>query len=202
LNASEHPAVFTDVLPPDLSLHPSFPPQAALRPNVHDQDVYFRHSGWLNDRKRVHDALATVFPASTRLQRFRDCGSHAWVIRNDDDPSQFAVVSDHCRDRFCRPCAAFRGRVIAHNVAAYLGSRPYRFLTVTIKTTDLTLKEGVDKLYRCFAALRRSKLWRATVRGGCVVCEVKPKIGTTGWHPHLHAILEGKFLPIKPLRKL
>lgn len=167
-----------------------------------DQDVHFRHSGWLRDRRRVWDALNVVFPGSTRARRFTSCGSNAWVVRDEENPARYAIVSDHCRDRFCRPCASFRGRVIAHNVVEYIRHRPYRFVTITIKTTGLTLKEGVDKLYRCFGKLRRTKLWALKVKGGCAVCEVLPRAGGTEWHPHLHLITEGKYLPVKPLRKL
>jgi len=202
MDPRESPVLLTHLVPADLSLHPTFPPQAALRPDALEQDVHFRHSGWLADRKRVFTAIATAFPDSTRLSRFRTCGANAWVIRNEDDPSSYAVASDHCHDRFCQPCANFRGRVIAHNVAEYIGTRRYRFLTVTIKTTGLTLKEGVDKLYRDFAKLRRTKLWNEKVTGGCVICEVKVSSTSDNWHPHLHCIIEGKYLPLKPLRKL
>ncbi len=193
---------FPDVLPADLILHPTFPAQPALQPSPLDLDACFRHSGWLRDRRRVWDALNVVFPGSTRTERFRSCGTNAWVIRNEDDPDSFAVASDHCHDRFCRPCSAFRGRVIANNIADYLEGRQYRFLTLTIKTTDLSLKACVDKLHRCFGALRRTKLWMSKVVGGCSVIEVKPKDGGSGWHPHIHGIIEGRFLPLKPLRKL
>ncbi len=197
----EEPICHTDVLAPDLSLHPTFPAEPAFRPPAVEQDVHFRHSGWLRDRRRVWDALQVVFPESTRVRRFQDCGSNAWVIRNDEDPDQWAVVSDHCRDRFCRPCAAFRGRVIAHNVQEHLRDRPYRFITLTIKNNHQPLKEMVSKLLRCFAALRRTKIWLERVQGGCAVLEVKPKNSTTGWHPHLHAIVESKWLPQPLLRK-
>lgn len=192
----------TYLVPPDLTLHATFPAQPAFRPLPIDQDVHFRHSGWLRDRRRVWDALNHVFPGSSRIERFQECGSNAWVVRKEDHPDEYAVVSDHCRDRFCRPCARFRGQVIAHNVAAYLRDRPYRFVTITIKTTGLTLKAGVDKLYKCFGLLRRSKLWAQKVTGGCAICEVLPRAGGTEWHPHLHLIVEGKYLPLKPLRKL
>lgn len=195
------PHFFTDVLPPDLTMHPTFPAQPGFVPMAADQDVYFRHSGWLRDRRRVFEALGTAFPRSTRLTRFAECGSRAWVIRNEDQPDLYAVASDHCHDRFCKPCASFRGRVIANNVAAYLRNRPYRFLTLTIRTTDLTLKQGVDKLYRCFAALRRTKIWDSKVSGGCAILEVKPKESGTGWHPHIHAILEGRYLPLPLIRR-
>lgn len=195
-------AASTDVLPPDLTLHPTFPAEPAFSPDAAALDVLFRHSGWLHDRKRVFTALRQIYGVNARTDRFRHCGSNAWVIRNDEHPDEYAVASDHCHDRFCRPCARFRGHTIANNVAAFLRNREYRFLTITIKTTDLTLKQGVDKLYRCFGRLRRSKLWEDKVTGGCAVCEVKPKDDALGWHPHLHCIIEGKYLPLKPLRKL
>lgn len=166
-----------------------------------DQDVRFRHSGWLTTRRRVYDALRTLYPSSTRQVRFAECGSNAWVIKNEESPGAYAVASDHCHDRFCRPCAAFRARVIAHNVANFLADRPYRFLTLTIKTSGLTLCEAVDKLYRSFTLLRRTSFWHERVTGGCAVCEVKPKREGTGWHPHLHCIIEGKFLPVRLLQK-
>ncbi len=193
---------FPSVLPADLILHPTFPAEPALQPSPDDLDACFRHSGWLQDRRRVWDALNVVFPGSTRTERFRACGTNAWVIRCEDDPDSFAVASDHCHDRFCRPCSAFRGRVIANKITAYLENRQYRFLTLTIKTTGLDLVEGVAKLARCFGALRRSKLWLSKVVGGCSVIEVKPKESGPGWHPHIHAIIEGRYLPLKPIRKL
>ena len=193
--------IFTDVLVPDLILHPTFPAQPAFRPDHAQLDAHFRHSGWLRDRRRVYEALQVVFPGSTRTERFRTCGTNAWVIRNEENPEHYAIVSDHCRDRFCRPCAAFRGRVIAHNVKEYLRNRRYRFLTLTIKNTDLTLKAMVDKLLRSFGALRRTKIWNDRVTGGCAVLEVKPKDYGPGWHPHIHAIIEGKWLPLPLIRK-
>jgi hypothetical protein len=186
----------------DLNLHGSFPAEPAFVPTPLDDDVTFRHSSWQSDRRRVYCALRAAFPDSTRLQRFRTCGAHAWVVRSLDDPSNYAIASDHCHDRFCRPCSSFRANVIAANIRTHLADRPYRFLTLTIKTTDLTLKQGIDKLYRSFAHLRRTKLWQRCVTGGCAVCEIKPRTGSREWHPHLHAVIEGKYLPVQPLRRL
>jgi hypothetical protein len=182
-------------------LHPTFPAEPALQPLSDDLDALFRHSGWLRDRRRTWDALRSVFPDSTRTERFRNCGTEAWVIRNEDDPDQYAVASNHCHDRFCRPCAAFRGRVIAGNIVNFLDHRPYRFITLTLRTIDMDLKACVDKLHRCFAKLRRTKIWLDKVVGGCSVIEVKPKESGIGWHPHIHAVVEGRFLPLKLIRK-
>lgn len=202
VEAPSLPVVSTHLVPDDLTTHGRFPPEAALSGYLPDADVSFRHSGWMPDRDRIRAALESTFPHSRRLCRFERCGENAWVIRDEESPDRVSIASDHCRDRFCQPCSSFRARVIAGNVSHFLGSRPYRFLTVTIKTTDLTLKQGVDKLYTSFAKLRRTKLWEQKVMGGCVVCEVKPKSAGSGWHPHLHCIIEGKYLPLKPLRKL
>jgi len=186
----------------DLTMHASFPAEPAFVPATLDDDVRFRHSGWQPDRRRVFLAIQTAFPHSTRLERFRTCGANAWVVRNAEDPSHYAIASDHCHDRFCRPCSRFRALTISANIQDHLKDRPYRFLTLTIKTTGLTLREAIDKLYRSFACLRRTQLWLQRVTGGCVVCEVKPRSGSSEWHPHLHAVLEGRYLPVQPLRKL
>ncbi len=193
---------FPSVHRPDLILHPTFPAEPALKPTPSDLDACFRHGGWLRDRRRVWDALNVVFPGSTRTERFRSCGTNAWVIRSEDDPDSFAVASDHCHDRFCRPCSAFRGRIVHTKIASYLENRQFRFLTLTIRTTHLPLKQCVDKLHRCFAALRRSKFWLSKVTGGCSVIEVKPKESGVGWHPHIHAIIEGRYLHKPVIRKL
>lgn len=202
---ADDPAVLlasTDVLLPDINLHPSFPAQPAFRPPGPELDVLFRHSGWHRDRKRVYGALKAAFPNSTRVERFADCGKNAWVIRNEADPGSYAVASDHCHDRFCRPCARFKGHVIAHNVVNHLAGRPYRFVTFTIKNTGLNAKQGIDKLYRAFAMIRRSRLWQACVTGGVAFCELKQGSRGGTWHPHIHCVVEGKWLPQKALRKL
>lgn len=177
---------------------------AQLPPEADDlrRDIAFRHSGWQADRWRVLQALTAAGASASRVLAFKYCGANAWVIRSDLDPSVHAVASDHCHDRFCRPCAAWRASVICTNIVEHLADRPFRFLTLTVKTTDLTLRQSIDKLYSSFARLRRSKLWARAVTGGCAVCEIKPRRGNTGWHPHLHCILEGRFLPQAAVRKL
>lgn len=188
--------------PEDLSSQPTFPAQPALWPQHDDLQVSFRHSGWTYDRRRVWVALNQANSCPDRLDRFRNCGTGAWVARSDLDPRNLRVFSNHCHDRFCRPCAAFRGRVISENLRTYLADRPYRFLTLTIKTDGLTLPQSLTKLTTSFARLRRSQLWLDRVTGGCAIIEVKPHSRSDGWHPHLHCLLEGKYLPQQPLRKL
>lgn len=181
--------------PQDLTYRPWFTDPPSRGECAVNSEIAFRHSGWLNDRRRVYDALEIIDRFSKRADRFRYCGSDAWVVYDEANPDHVAVVSSHCHDRFCRPCSRFKAHTVAANLSAYLGNRPYRFLTLTIKNTGLTLQQGLDKLYHAFARLRRTRFWNSRVVGGCAVCEVKPSSGGTRWHPHLHCIIEGKYLP-------
>jgi len=83
----------------------------------------------------------------------------------------------------------------------FLGSRPCRFVTFSLKhTPHLNLREQIDRLYESFSNLRRKKFWREHCIGGCAVLEVK--IGRDLlWHPHLHCLVEGAYLPQKQLSR-
>lgn len=171
------------------------PGEARFSPGIPATDIDFRHSGWARDRSRVEDSLTAVFGIGSRLERFRECGAHAWVLQSQEDPHLFRVAASHCRDRFCVPCAREHAQLIGGNLRAHLQERPFRLLTLTIRTKRLGLKEAVNKLYDAFRQLRRSALWRRCVTGGVAICDIKRSRDGVSWHPHLHCILEGKYLP-------
>jgi len=176
------------------------PGVAGFSAGVPASDIDFRHSGWQHDRSRVEDSLDAVFGPGSRLERFRECGSYAWILQSLTDPHLFRVASSHCRDRFCLPCARARAQIVQSNMRAHLGDRDWRFATLTILTRRLTLKEAVDKLYASFRQLRRSALWRRCVTGGVAVCDIKRSQDGVHWHPHLHCIIEGRYLPQPALK--
>jgi hypothetical protein len=60
----------------------------------------------------------------------------------------------------------------------------------------MTLQDAIIKLYNSFARLRQTTFWRTRVTGGCVVCEIKRCKDDTRWHPHLHCLVEGKYIPV------
>jgi hypothetical protein len=69
-----------------------------------------------------------------------------------------------------------------------------RFITLTLKTSDAPLPAQLDRLYDSFHRLRRLSLWKKTVTGGILFVELT--VTKTGqWHPHLHILTSGKFLP-------
>lgn len=161
-----------------------------------DRGSSFRHSGWAPTRRRVGQAMAIVFPDSERCRRFSDCGSGAWVVRHPDHPYEYRVLANYCGDRFCVPCASMRARTIVANVLPVLGKRTVRFLTLTLRSEPGDeLRPLIDKLYRCFALLRRRSWWGQRVLGGVALLEVKYMGQTRRWHPHLHILYHGGFLP-------
>lgn len=156
--------------------------------------VLFRHSGWQVDRLRIAEALARTDQPDHRTEAFADCGQAAYVLRSLDDPSQYRIAGSCCRDRFCLPCATERSYVIANNVTALVEQKEIRFLTLTIKTGDEPLTESLNKLYRSFQALRRRAIWTRNVFGGVAFLELKRSSRTHRWHPHLHCLIEGRWI--------
>jgi len=186
---------FLQSKPNETNRHVPVPGEARFSPGLPTTDIDFRHSGWARDRSRVADSLTAVFGFGSRLDRFNECGAHAWVLQSLEDPHLFRVAASHCRDRFCAPCAREHAQLIGGNLRAHLQDRPFRLLTLTIQTKRLGLKEAVDKLYDAFRQLRRSALWRRCVTGGVAICDIKRSRDGVHWHPHLHCIIEGKYLP-------
>lgn len=154
----------------------------------------FRHSGWQRLRRQTYAALARTGAPDTRLQRFAECGSAAWLTEDRDQPGRYRVVANHCRDRFCVACTSAKARATAQAVSRMCEGRTVRMITLTLKNTDSTLAPVLDKLYRSFARLRRRTFWLKAVDGGIAFLEVKYNASTNRWHPHLHVLVVGRFV--------
>lgn len=160
----------------------------------------FRHSHWKADRRRVWEALIDTQQTTSRLHSFRDCGSFATVMRNDNDPNRYRIAGSACRDRFCNPCARERSQNIKTNILEHVQDKPLRFITLTLRSTNEPLVELLDKLHNSFAALRRRGLWKRKVGGGVAMLEVKWSEATQRWHPHFHVLFTGQYIPQDRLR--
>jgi hypothetical protein len=164
--------------------------------------INFRHSGWAADRRRVHDALVRTAQSTNRLWDFKQCGSHAYVFQSLEDPDVYTLGGSTCHDRFCLPCGRERSRVIAQNVKLRVAGNKARFLTLTLRSDTEPLDQLLHKLTQDFAALRRTALWRKRVTGGVAFLEVKWIERTQRWHVHMHALLQGRFVPREHLSNL
>lgn len=160
----------------------------------------FRHGGWAHTRERVFEALSDTGAKPSRLVNFADCGRHAVVLENKEDPTVHRVAATCCHDRWCLPCGAMRARTVAANVAAKLAGQPARFITLTVKSDDEPLTDLLEKLFNSFKALRRTKLWKSTQRGGVAFLEVKWNEDQRRWHPHFHVLAQGRYIDHKALK--
>jgi hypothetical protein len=158
-----------------------------------------RHEHWAKRRQRVYKALLEANVSYSRAEAFRTCGASFWLMRSRNDANAFRVCPDLCHDRFCEPCQNARSRFIREGLKSQLTADCYRFLTLTLRHTDQPLRDQLTFLYQSFRRLRASRLWRSVVDGGIAFLELTRNVDAGQWHPHLHCILSGKFIPAAEL---
>ena len=155
----------------------------------------FRHSGWARTRHLVYEALKATHQSVARIVAFSGCGAFAWVYRTLERPYRYRLGGSSCRDRFCLPCAHDRSRVLAGNVMLAIKDQPVRFVTLTLKHSPLRLGLQLDRIYDAFRLLRSRAFWKRHVKGGAAFLEVTYSAKTHSWHPHLHVLVHGTYIP-------
>ncbi|MEE9221818.1 MAG: protein rep [candidate division NC10 bacterium] len=165
-----------------------------------DSCVSFRHRKHQWHRDRVLDSFSRLEIDETRQRAYARCGSNAWLVQSDSEHRDFSLRSDCCHDRWCPACAKTRASVIRHNIQPLIENKTARFITLTLKHTNEPLTGRIDRLFRCFTKLRKLKLWKHAVDGGAAFTEVKINEQTMRWHPHIHAIAIGRYLPLDRLK--
>lgn len=115
----------------------------------------------------------------------------------------FFPVPILCSNRWCPECSYQRAKRVRHRLDWFVSQfqpKPgygIRMLTLTIKS-DSDLNRQIDQLLKSFRRLRQRRLWKYAVRGGCTVIEVTH--GPAGWHAHIHALVEARWIPWTKLR--
>jgi hypothetical protein len=162
----------------------------------------FRHSGWRTRRQATFAAFHAAGVDAPRLERFKQCGCSGFVLRNKLDPRRLRLCINACHDRFCEACQREHRLTIQRNLREQLPAENFRFVTLTLRASSRPLAEQLDRLYDCFQALRREKLWRSRVTGGLAFLEIKLGANSGLWHAHLHVLVSGGYLPQAKLREL
>lgn len=145
-----------------------------------------------------------------RLNRLKPGG---FTLDPDDAPHGYRVffcnncgyqvtAPIHCTSRTCYPCTRARAWRIRRRVSWSLANVPrtprcfWKHVTLTIRSGH-HLSERLDHLIQSFRRLRQRKLWKKSQLFGYYVIEITR--GPPGWHPHLHIISYGYFLPWQKL---
>lgn len=155
----------------------------------------FRHSFWKRRRSTTLAALTRQGVSLPVRQRFCYCGSTAWVLRDPDDSTRFRLATNRCRNRWCEACSRDRRRIVVANLRKKLEGRDLRLLTMTMIASSDPLAVQLDRLYRCFRIFRHRRRIRDRMTGGIYFLELTYNERTIRWHPHLHIIFSGGYLP-------
>lgn len=136
-----------------------------------------------------------------RSWNLQDCRTRAWFIRHTET-GQVSVVANHCGLRWCPLCAQARSNYIRHSLSEWLSHADHpKFLTLTLKHSSADLVNQVTRLYDSFRNLRRSKDFKKLVTGGVWFFQLCRNAQRGEWHPHLHCIVTGRYIPYQYLRK-
>jgi hypothetical protein len=105
-----------------------------------------------------------------------------------------------CKKRYCPAC---QPKMAAEKVARWKSAicqiQWPLFLTLTM--TNSRDPESIHYIKKRWSAFRRRKLMKTRVKGGVATFEITNK--GSGWHPHIHAIMDCRWLSLhtpEPLR--
>jgi len=141
-------------------------------------------------------------PDSGRAARLSGCRTSAWFTRHVDT-GEVRVASSSCGLRWCPVCSNARRNYITHSVSDWIVKADHpKLITLTLKHTHAPLEHQVTHLYNFFRELRRRKDFRKAVTGGVWFFQIKKSRTDGMWHPHIHTVVAGKYLPHRRLSRL
>ena len=123
-----------------------------------------------------------------------DCG-HTQALWVCGACGKTTWVDYYCHHRLCAICGSMRQDERAARITEMAQGRSVRWLTLTQpRCKDVAV--GVSNIRAAFGRWRRMKVIKNAILGGVYQIECLPK--PDGWHVHLHALIEGGYLP-KPI---
>lgn len=132
--------------------------------------------------------------------KLRACCKSPRILLTDDDELP-GLAEQPCRSRLCPKCTAGRRRALLVKLLATAKELDApRMVTLTIAHTDTPLREQIDRLRQAFTRLRRRAWWKRRVTAGIYTIEVTWNESEQRWHPHIHAIVDGDYLPHAELK--
>ena len=155
----------------------------------------FRHRGWADRRDRTIRAVEAAGGSNARLERLRHCGDTAWVLASTTEHGRYRLAANRCRDRFCTPCATEHRNNVCRNLRTALQGRVLRLMTLTLKSRDIPLEHLLGILGESWRRLRGMLVAQHGLLGGVAFTEITLNPSTRLWHPHLHVIFEGQYIP-------
>lgn len=168
------------------------------------EEIEFRHKFWQDKRAKVVAALEAAGTGGRQMENFRNCGAEA-IVERDTETGKLRIRASYCKSRHCEPCMRAKSALITGNLRDALSDRKHRshrFITLTLKHSSAPLAGQIKRLYASYKKLRQDKAWKRSQAGGAATLEVKWSPDSKMWHPHLHIISEGTYLPTAQLSNI
>lgn len=149
-----------------------------------------------DDRMRLRDHSHRMYHVAGKLERCLE----AALLMESECGTHTAVREMRCKSKVCPLCYQIRAREIRDRMTeAIKPLRNRKLLTLTLKSVNAPLRDQLINLRRCWRKLRNRKLWRECVDveggGGVGVVEITRNKKTGLWHPHIHAVIGGNYMP-------
>ncbi len=131
-----------------------------------------------------------------------DCCRSPQIAINRDT-SEIRIQEYRCKLRICSYCGRARAQQLKAKMLPLVEKmNSPRMIGFSLVSNNDNLRDQFNRLVESFAKLRRSKLWKAHFSKGFYTLEATHNRQTDQWHPHIHGIVDGDFVPQKSLVKL
>lgn len=159
---------------------------------------FWRFAPWVRVLKALLP-LSGIDPR--RIEKWKECGTNAWVQRSPST-RKYRLVCNTCKQRWCPACRRSTNMHVRDYVRDLLTADhrdEWRFVTLTLRSTNAPLTTQLANLRKSFRKLRQRRFWRDRVKGGITITEITWNPTRKQWHPHYHVLVRGSFIPQRDL---
>lgn len=146
------------------------------------------------DRRALRERLLAELEdegADDLAARLRKCGEEIGI--NCTACGAHHTVQKRCDLKWCPTCQPLLARRTVERFAPIMPRIQWP-LFVTLTTRNYATADGAREVRRAFTRLRRHRWWKRAVAGGVAQVEVSNR--GKGWHPHVHALCDCRWLSI------
>jgi hypothetical protein len=155
------------------------------------------HQPHLDKLQKTLDALWQIDAMRPQHERLRNCGRDSWIEKNYAT-GDLRIRVANCGQRYCPRCQKQHANRIfdcIHDTMRRTKGVRWRFITLTLKSSTYPLKSQLAFLREAFRRLRQSKIWQRCCHAGVAIIETTFNTESQQWHPHLHVITAGDYIP-------
>ena len=147
-----------------------------------------------------------LFEEAAELRRIAhkldDCCRSPYAAINRDT-SEIRIHEFRCKLRICTYCGKLRAKALSMKILPLVQKMDCAYrLDFTTKSNDDPIRKQFNRIVKCFAKLRQTRLWKAHYSGGFYTLEATHNKKTDQWHPHIHVIVDGEYVKHAKLKRL